>query len=289
MASIDHPVPMIDTHLHIWKPSLRRYEWLDDEGAPLNADFGLEDARPQLFDAGISGVVLVQAADTYDDTVGMIAAAASDPIVRGVVAWLPLDRPAETAVALELFAASPVVRGVRTLSHTYDDARWLLRERVETSIGLVAARGLTLDVVSERPEQLAAIAEVALRHPDLTVVLDHLGTPPIEGAGWEPWASLLAEVAACPNVSVKISGLSTLSAPTWRWQDWLPYVAHAIDRFGAERVMMGSDWPVSTLAGEFAQVWRAQRQVIAHLDESQHSDIMFGTAVRSYGLDGRVR
>ncbi len=129
------------------------------------------------------------------------------------------------------------------------------------------------------------LAELAGRHPELTIVLDHLAKPGIADKVWEPWASLLAEVAAHPNVSVKLSGLNTASAPDWTWQDWLPYVDHAVEQFGSARVMVGSDWPVSTLAGDFVGVWLAQREVIAHLSQAQQNDILFGTAMRAYGLD----
>jgi L-fuconolactonase len=202
-----------------------------------------------------------------------------------VVAWAPLDRAAEAEAALDLYSASPVVRGIRVLNHNYDDPRWLLRPEVDAGLRLIAPRGLALDVVSVLPEHLVMLAELAARHPELTIVLDHLAKPDIANEGWEPWASLLAEVAAQPNVSVKLSGLNTASAPGWTWQDWLPYVDHAVQHFGAERIMLGSDWPVSTLAGDFAGVWRAQREVIGHLSSQQQDDILFRTAIRAYSLD----
>jgi L-fuconolactonase len=176
------------------------------------------------------------------------------------------------------------VRGIRVLNNNYADPRWLLRPEVDAAIRLLPGRGLALDVVSVLPEHLVMLAELAGRHPELTLVLDHLAKPDIANRGWEPWASLIAEVATHPNVSVKLSGLNTSSAPEWTWQDWLPYVDHAVEHFGSERIMLGSDWPVSTLAGDFAGVWRAQREVIAHLSTAQQDDILFRTALRAYSL-----
>ena len=86
-------------------------------------------------------------------------------------------------------------------------------------------------------------------------------------------------------MSVKISGLNTASAADWTWQDWKPYVDHAVGLFGSGRVMLGSDWPVSTLAGDFAGVWLAQREVIAHLSPDEQDDILYATAIRAYSLD----
>ncbi len=285
MNDLYQPAQMIDTHQHLWKPSERRYEWLDAVGAPLDADFGPADVESDVEAAGITATVLVQAADTYEDSFYMLSVASSVPVVRGVVAWAPLDRPAEAEAALDLYAASPVVCGIRALNHNYSDPRWLLRDDVTHGIALLAPRGFSLDVVSVSTEHLTMIAELAERHPDLTIVVDHLAKPDIAGRSWEPWASQLADVATHPNVSIKVSGLNTASAPDWTWQDWQPYVDHAVEHFGSDRVMLGSDWPVSTLAGDFAGVWRAQRQVIAHFSTDQQDDILYATALRAYSLD----
>lgn len=285
MTDLYQPAQMIDTHQHLWKPSERRYEWLDAVGAPLNADFGPEDVEADVAAAGITTTVLVQAADTYDDTFYMLSVASRVPIVRGVVAWTPLDRVAEAEAALDLYAASPVVRGIRVLNHTYTDPRWLLRDDVTNGIALLAPRGLSLDVVSVVPEHLTIIAELAGRHPELTIVIDHLAKPDIASRSWEPWASLLADAATRPNVNIKISGLNTVSATDWTWSDWRPYVDQAVEHFGSNRMMLGSDWPVSTLAGDFAGVWLAQREVIAHLSHEQQDDILYRTALRAYALD----
>lgn len=285
MSELYQPSQMIDTHQHLWKPSERRYEWLEAAGLPLNADFGPEDVAAEVAAAGITATVLVQAADSYEDTMYMLSVAARAPVVRGVVAWAPLDRTAEAEAALDLYATSRVVRGVRVLNHNYADPRWLLRDEVDAGLRLLAPRGLALDVVSVLPEHLIVLAELAQRHPELTLVLDHMAKPDIAGKGWEPWASLLAEVAARPNVSVKLSGLNTASAPGWTWNDWLPYVDHAVEHFGSERIMLGSDWPVATLSGDFTGVWKAQREVIRHLTHEQQDDILFRSAIRAYSLD----
>ena len=98
MSGLHQPTQMIDTHQHLWKPSERRYAWLDDAGLPLNADFGPELVEADVAAAGITGTVLVQAADSYEDTFYMLAVADRTPVVRGVVAWAPLDRADEAAL-----------------------------------------------------------------------------------------------------------------------------------------------------------------------------------------------
>ncbi|MEP6843920.1 MAG: amidohydrolase family protein, partial [Pseudolysinimonas sp.] len=117
MTELYQPDQMIDTHQHLWKPSERNYDWLEAV-PPLNADFGPEDVAADVAAAGITSTVLVQAADSYEDSFYMMSVAASVPVVRGVVAWAPLDRTAEAEAVLDLYAASPAVCGIRVLNHT---------------------------------------------------------------------------------------------------------------------------------------------------------------------------
>lgn len=286
MSELHAPKRMIDTHQHLWMLSERRYDWILPEHGILNADFGPADVAADLARAGITGTILVQAADTYEDTMYMLSVAQRHPSIVGVVGWIPLDRPAEAGAALELYSRTTIVRGVRALTHTYDDPHWILRPDVAQSIGLLSDKGLTLDYVAVPPDHLRLIPELARRHPELTIVIDHLGAPDIAGSAWEPWASAMAACAAEPNLVVKLSGLGTASATGWTATDWQPYVDHVVGEFGTERVMLGSDWPVSLLAGDFATVWRAQRDVIASLPAQQQDDILFRTAERVYSLEG---
>lgn len=284
MTTLRTPAEMIDTHQHLWMMSERAYDWISPEYGPLYDDFGPERVAAEIAEAGVTGTVLVQAADTYEDTFYMLSVADRVPGVLGVVAWAPLDRLEEARAALDLYARSPLVKGVRCLTHNYPDPRWILGEAVDRSVRLLAPRGLALDMVSVLDEHLRTVAEVADRHPELTVVLDHMAKPPIASEGWEPWASLIADVARRPNTVVKLSGLNTASKPEWASADWKRYVDHVVEHFGTSRMMMGSDWPVSILAGDFVGVWRAQREVIAELSADEQDDILFRTARRVYGL-----
>ena len=284
MTDLHEPQQMIDTHQHLWMISERKYDWISPEYGAIYGDFGPETVADDISESGVTGTVLVQAADTYEDTFYMLSVADSVPAVLGVVAWAPLDRTAEARAALDLYAESPWVKGIRVLNHTYEDARWLLRTDVTESISLLASRGLTLDYVSVLDAHLESLPDLAQRHPNLTIVLDHMAKPPIAAKGWEPWASLISAAAAQPNVIVKLSGLNTASGAHWTSADWQPYVDHTLSAFGADRMMLGSDWPVSILAGDFVGVWRAQRQVLAGLSVSEQDNVLFRTARRVYNL-----
>ncbi|MDQ0893994.1 amidohydrolase family protein [Agromyces ramosus] len=212
MTGLHVPLRMIDTHQHLWMLSERRYDWIQPEHGVLHADFGPGAVAADIVAAGITGTLLVQAADTYEDTFYMLSIASCVPGIDGVVGWVPLDRPDEARAALELYSTTPIIRGVRALTHTYDDPEWILRADVTTSLDLVSAHGYTLDYVSVLPEHLELLPELAARHPSLTIVIDHLAGPDIANGGWEPWASLIAGCAVRPNLFVKLSGLSTAPA-----------------------------------------------------------------------------
>lgn len=285
MTDPNLPTRVVDTHQHLWMLSERAYDWIVPAYGPLYADFGPEAIAGEAEAVGITATVLVQAADTYEDTFYMLSVAERESRVKGVVGWVPLDRPAEAEAALDLYTASRYVKGVRALTHTYDDPDWILRDDVTASISLLAPRGLSLDYVCTSPEHLGLVPELAGRHPDLRIVIDHMAKPDIAARVWEPWASQIRAAGECPNVYIKISGLNTASGTEWTTADWQPYVDHVLDVFTADRAMLGSDWPVLILAGDLTRVWEAQLDAISGRADAEREAIRWGTAATVYGLE----
>lgn len=281
----DHELLVIDAHRHIWAVSERRYDWITPDLSALANDFTLEQSFEASEDLGIGGVVLVQAADTYEDTMYMLGQAKRAVQVRGIVAWAPLDRPDEVDAALDLYSHEPLIRGIRNLTHNYADREWILRADVAKSLGELARRGMTLDYVATTPDHLEAIVRVAAAHRDLTIVLDHLGSPPAGIGGWSQWAEAMTRISRHPNVAVKLSGLATRSLPAhWAPRDWEPAVGHVLAAFGASRLMFGSDWPVSTLSTSFSDAWNGHVELIIGLSAEERKDVLSRTALRVYGL-----
>lgn len=278
------PEQVIDTHQHLWVISEREYAWLKPEYGVIYDDFRPEDVLDEVKRAGITGTVLVQAADTYDDTFYMISVAHKYHSIVGIVGWVPFDKPDEAIAALRTFSSESVVRGFRNLTHNYEDPNWILKSEVSKTLDAMEVLDFSLDMVSVSSDHNYAIDELAKRHPNLRIVIDHMSKPPIADMGFSPWAEELLQLASHPNVFCKISGLNTASAPGWSFTDWQPYVDHIIKCFSSNRVMLGSDWPVSLLNGDFAGVWKAQRDAIGEYSPEQQDDMYFRSAQTFYSL-----
>ncbi len=278
------PRHQVDTHQHLWVMSERSYDWIAPEYGVLYNDFRPEDVIDDSAKAGITATVLVQAADTYDDTFYMLSVGKRFPTIRGVVGWVPFNRPDEAEQALDLFSHHPLVKGCRNLTHNYDDARWILQDSCMATLKSLSERGLVLDMVAVANDYSKATLEIADALPDLTIVVDHMFKPPVASAEMEPWSTLMTDLAQRPNIVLKHSGLNTASAEGWTVADWKPYIDHALNTFGPDRMMLGSDWPVSLLNGDFAGVWAAQLESVSHLSPSEFDAVCFETANRVYSL-----
>lgn len=275
----------VDAHLHLWDLERVEYPWLTESLGPIHRTFTFEEAEPQLAQAGVDRVVLVQAANSDEDSQAMFDVASRSDRVAGVVAWVDLLDPAHAARQLDAWNVHPAFVGVRHLIHDEPDPDWLGRAEVHESLSLLAGRDLAFDVIGVLPRHLEHAVALAEKLPKLHLVIDHLGTPPVGASDSEPWRSLMSELAAHPNVFVKLSGLTTLGPSGHAGaRELQPYVDHVVTAFGANRVLYGGDWPVSTLAGSYADTWATANELIAGLSGADHSSVLGATAAAAYRL-----
>ncbi|MGR0319746.1 amidohydrolase family protein [Agromyces sp. ZXT2-3] len=277
---------IIDAHLHVWDLDRASYTWLTPEAGVLYRSIGMDEVLPSFAATGVTGTVLVQSADDDEDTDLMFEVAADQPLVVGVVGYVPLHEPERAAERLEELRRRPQFRGIRNLIHDRPDPRWLLRSDVDAGLGVLEAAGVPFDVVGVLPEHLETVLEVSARHPELDLVLDHLNKPPIGAGDLEPWASLIARVAENPRVHAKVSGLySAVGDPAdWTVDSVRPAFDHALAVFGPDRLMYGGDWPVSLIAGGYERVLAGIESLLADLDPHERDRILSGTARRFYWL-----
>lgn len=279
----------IDAHHHFWDLARRPQSWLEPPPmAPIRRDFTLSDYASTAAEADIGRSVLVQVLADAQETREFLALAARSQTVAAVVGWADLTRPGLPG-ELAALAASPggdLLRGVRHLVQGEGDPRWLARDDVRGGLREVAAAGLTYDLLVV-PHQLPAAIETVRALPELTFVLDHLAKPPIASGKLEPWAGLIRELAAEPNVTAKLSGLITeADRDDWDAARLRPYVEVALETFGPSRLMFGSDWPVCLLAGSLP-VWAETALALltdAGLSAAERDEVFGGTATRVYRL-----
>ncbi|WP_091463515.1 amidohydrolase family protein [Paenarthrobacter nitroguajacolicus] len=281
---------MIDSHLHLWTldtfvtGGVRHYPWLGPQHGALFRSFGEDEARETLDAAGVRGAVLVQADDTVDDTGSMLAVAARNSWVLGVVGWISLDAPAEAEEQLHRFTAHPAFKGVRHLVHDDPRGDFLDLPAVRESLALVARRGLTFDIPDAFPRHLGSAVRLAREMPELTVVLDHLGKPPLADPElMDSWSADFRALGREPNSVAKLSGLH-LRGVEYTPEALRPLFESALEAFGPERLMIGCDWPVSTLGAPYGRTLDVLLELVSTLSPSEQDLVLEETAIRTYGL-----
>lgn len=208
--------------------------------------------------------------------------AESELRLKGIVAHAPLEKGNAVRAELEAFASRPLVKGVRRNLQGERDSEFCLRPEFVTGVYLLAEFGFTFDFCI-RHEQLPSIAELVRRVPQVTFVLDHFGKPDARGKKKEPWATDLKALAASPNVVCKISGLTTEA----EWKNWRPadlqfYFELALECFGFDRVLFGSDWPVATLATDYRRWLETVQDFLIVATETDLTKLFQTNAERIY-------
>ncbi|HYB17483.1 MAG TPA: amidohydrolase family protein [Streptosporangiaceae bacterium] len=300
---------MIDAHHHLWDLAAREHRWLmeaqpwatDDELARLRRSFTLADLVPLAAAAGITGTVVIQTVTEPWETPDLLALAAGrdpyatgdqarvpargGPLLAGVVGWTDLTAPAvaDAVAGLRTLPGGQFLCGIR--HPVLEDPGWLARPAVLRGLRALAAAGLSFDIMT-LPHQLPAAVTAGRSVPELSFVLDHLGGPPA-GSGRDgtdgPWAAAIRTLAALPNVTCKLSGVHTSPASA---SGLRPYYETVLAAFGPDRLMFGSDWPVSALGATYGQVCDMYRELTARLSAAEQDAIFDGTARRVYQLPG---
>jgi L-fuconolactonase len=276
----------VDTHHHFWNLEREAQPWLTEEHAVIRRTFEPEDLEPLLERVGVERTVLVQAACSDFDTDSMFEQASEHPWIGGVIAWLDLLSPERASQRLAELESEPKLRGFRHLIHNEPDPHWILQAAVLTTLATLQEKGMILELPCVFPHHLGDVPTLAASFPRLTIVIDHLGKPPLGSDEMGVWASELHAAASSPNVFGKISGLNTmLPYGDWEADDLRDAVATAFDAFGPQRLVCGSDWPVALLNGDYEKVWRETVRVVHDVAPDDAERLLAANALRLYRLD----
>jgi len=276
----------IDSHQHFWRYEPAHYPWIGERMGVLKRDYLPQDLEPLLEASGFDGAIAVQAQQARAETEWLLELADRYAFIRGVVGFVDLCSQG-AAAELARLARRPKLVGVRHIVHDEPDDDFLLRADFRSGLARLGEHGLVYDLLLF-PKHLARALRVVEELHDQPFVLDHIGKPFIRDGLVSPWREDLRRLAALPNVSCKLSGMVTEARwDAWRPEDLDPYLDVVLEAFGASRLMIGSDWPVCTLAGDYARTMAVVVDWAARLPPADRSGILGWNAARIYGLDGR--
>jgi L-fuconolactonase len=278
---------IIDSHQHFWQVGRFDYPWMSADNETLYRDYAPDDLRPILQAGGVGRTVLVQASNSLAETRWLLELADHHDFIAGVVGWVDLQSPrVEEQVAA--FAAHPKFKGVRHLVESEPADDWLVRSDVLRGLERLAAQGIAYDLLVHT-RHLRHLPAVAERCPNLRLVVDHLAKPPIATGEINQWSREMKAVAEIPGMHCKLSGLVTeADHARWTRADLTPYVECALEWFGPERLMIGSDWPVCLLAASYHQAMDAYQELLAELNEHERQLILADNAARFYRLHDQM-
>ena len=275
---------IVDAHVHFWDPEALRYPWLDDLAA-LHRPFLPVDYSTAVDGLAVARCVLVEGncvpSQGVEEARYFERLAGNDSRIAGIVAFAELTGQKTLSRALDCLASIPLVKGIRQNIQGQPDGFALQRAFVE-GVRAVRARGWTFDLCITHDQLVEAIALVE-QCPDTQFVLDHCAKPAIRAAEHEPWRRELARLATHENVCCKISGLLTeADLAHWKEEDLLPYVLHTVECFGIDRILYGSDWPVLTLAGDYASWFQFTRRFTESWSNDERRQFYEENAARVY-------
>jgi L-fuconolactonase len=281
---------MIDAHHHLWRldqPAPFNYAWLDaPQNAAIRRDFLPEHLAPHLQAAGVERSILVQTQHNLAENRWALALAERHDFVAGVVGWVDLASDACEAELLE-FKDHPKFVGVRHVVQDEPDDDFIVRPDVLRGLKVLEKHGVPFDLLFY-VKHLHHVPNLVRQLPELPMVIDHLSKPHIKDKRLDDWLPHFQAAAKFPTVYCKLSGMVTEAD----WQHWTaddlkPYVQTALELFGPERLMFGSDWPVCELAGSYERVLAALNEALGPISPAERQAIFGTTAQRFYRLRHR--
>ncbi|PWJ93783.1 MULTISPECIES: amidohydrolase family protein [Mesorhizobium] len=280
--------PIIDSHLHIWRPDLLDMSWLKSAGK-LNRGFTLQDFDEARADVEVEAMVFVEC--DVDETATLAEArwvadvAQQDHRIRAIVAHAPIHKGDAVRSHLEKLRDIVLVRGVRRLLQQEADADFALRPDFIDGLKALSEFGWSFDIcITYR--QMESTIKLVRRFPEMRFVLDHIGKPGIREQRFRPWADQMKELARSGNVVCKLSGVATeADHEHWTVRDIEPFMTTALEAFGPKRLMFAGDWPVATNAVSYVGWVHAVDQVMSKLGGSELRALYRDNAIETYKLN----
>lgn len=279
--------PIVDTHVHLLDTKKFKYSWA--KGAPkLRRDWSVDDlvarAKPYEIENLVFAEVDVDMPQYMEEAGWVQSLSDGDSRIRGCVACLPLEKGSSLEPEMARLAGLKVMRGIRRLIQNQPDPEFVLKPDFLAAVKLLPKYNLSFDICIFH-HQLPNTIEFVRRCPEVSFVLDHIAKPGIKAGLMEPWKQHMRELAQCSNVVCKLSGVTTeADHENWTRDQLRPYIDHAIDVFGFDRVMYGGDWPVSELAGKYTDWLEVLDWATSGCSTEEKRKLFRDNGIRAYRL-----
>ena len=274
---------IVDSHQHFWQVGRFDYPWMSSGDKVLYRDYLPPTLEPVLRQNGVAKTVLVQASNSVAESRWLLSLADANPFIAGVVGWVDLAN-SDVYQQLDELTPHPKFKGVRHLVESEPADDWLIQPAVLSGLNRLSAYGVSYDLLVHT-RHLKHVQMVAERCPELSLVIDHMAKPPIARGEMKEWAREIKPLAANENIYCKLSGLVTEASWTsWRTSDLWPFVKCALEVFGPERLMFGSDHPVCLLAASYERVLESFQEILRELKDAERDRIFAENAERFYRL-----
>jgi L-fuconolactonase len=271
--------PRIDAHQHFWRYDPVEYDWIDERMTAIRRDFLPPDLRPEIAAAGIERTVAVQARQTLEETRWLLQLAGENDFIAGVIGWVDLQAD-DVEAQLEALAAHPRLLGVRHVVQS-EAPGFMASSAFRRGMQRLGGFDLTYDILIYA-RQLSEAIELVRAFPNQRFVVDHAAKPDIAGGGLDVWRKGIEELAAEPHVWCKLSGLVTEAVwNTWTPDQLKPYIETTFECFGAARLMVGSDWPVCTVASTYGTTIRTFEDALRGCS-AEERDSIFGLTAKEF-------
>ena len=277
----------IDAHQHFWIYNLVDYTWMTDDLYLLRRNFLPPELEPLLLENGFLGSIAVQARQTEQETEFLLELAKKFPFIKGIVGWVDLSSP-YLENSLKKLTRNKILKGIRHVIHDEPDPDFMLGKEFLRGIETLQNHDLTYDILI-KPQHLPNTIKLVGMFPDLPFVVDHIAKPNIKDNIMSPWKVLIRDLAGYPNVFCKVSGLVTeANWTTWKEEDFYPYLDVLFNAFGVDRTMIGSDWPVCTVAGSYGEVMNIVEKYIQDFNVNDQKKILGGNCAQFYKIDDNI-
>jgi len=273
---------IIDTHQHFWSYDPKTHDWINEDMKVIRKDFLPADLAPILKENNVDGCIAVQADQTDTETQILIREANQNSFIKGVVGWIDLNST-EIEATLDSYTDTKTLKGFRHILQA-EPKGFMLAPSFKKGIDALAKYNYTYDLLIFA-SQLKEAKEFISNHKEQPIVIDHLAKPNIKEGEWESWKKNINEIAQYPNVYCKISGMATEA----NWNSWSmgtlkPYIDTAVEAFGTDRIMFGSDWPVCLLASSYSKWLETLQNYFNTFSIDEQASFFANNAIKFYKL-----